>query len=88
IRAVAKAHLWWQWITDGEVQSLREIAEREDLDTPMVTRLIRLAFLSPKLISQILEGLQPPSLTVKTLTREIDLPLEWAVQEEVLAAHA
>lgn len=88
IRAVAKAHLWWQWITDGEVQSLREIAERENLDTPMVTRLIRLAFLSPKLISQIIEGMQPPSLTVKTLTREIDLPLVWDAQEEVLAAHA
>ena len=88
IRAVAKAHLWWQWITDGEVQSLREIAEREDLDTPMVTRLIRLAFLSPKLISQILEGLQPSGLTVKTLTREIDLPLDWAAQEEGFAAHA
>lgn len=88
IQAVAKAHLWWQWIKDGEVRSLREIAEREYLDKPMITRLIRLAFLSPKLVCQILEGLQPANLTVKTLTREIELPLDWAAQEEIFAAQA
>ena len=74
IQAVAKAHRWWHWIKEGEVRSLREIAEREGLDKPRVTRQIRLAFLSPTLVRRIPDGLQPTGLTVKALTREIDLP--------------
>ena len=88
IRAVAKAHLWWQWIKNGEVQSLQEIAEREGLDKPQVTRRVRLAFLSPKLVGRILDGLQPAGLSLKTLTREIDLPLDWTAQEELFASLA
>jgi DNA invertase Pin-like site-specific DNA recombinase len=86
IRAIAKAHLWWQWIKNGEVQSLQEIAEREGLDKPQVTRRVRLAFLSPKLVGRILDGLQPAGLSLKTLTREIDLPLDWTAQEELFAS--
>ena len=86
IKAVAKAYRWWHWIKEGEVQSLREIAEREGLDKPRVTRQIRLAFLSPTLVRRILEGLQPTGLTVKALTREIDLPLDWADQEDLFTS--
>jgi hypothetical protein len=83
---VAKAHRWWLWIKEGEVQSLREIAEREGLDKPRVTRQIRLAFLSPTLVRRILDGLQPTGLTVKALTREINLPLDWADQEDLFTS--
>ena len=86
IQAVAKANLWWQWIKDGEVQSLREITQREGLDKPQVTRRLRLAFLSPILVRRILDGLQPTGLTVKTLTREFDIPLDWADQEDLFTS--
>jgi DNA invertase Pin-like site-specific DNA recombinase len=86
IDAVAKAHLWWEWIKDGDVKSLSEIAKREGIDKPKVTRLLRLAFLSPRLVRQIRDGEQPVGVTVKTLTREHDLPRLWQEQEALVAS--
>jgi hypothetical protein len=43
-----------------------------------------LGFLSPKVVEAIVEGRQPPDLTVVALTRRIDLPLLWSAQEQAL----
>ena len=86
IRAVSKAYIWWEWIKDGDVKSLSEIARREDIDKPKVTRLLRLAFLSPRLVRQIRDGEQPVNVTVKTLTREHCLPFLWKEQESLVAS--
>lgn len=84
VRAVAKPHLWWGWLKSGEVKSLAEIARREGIDKPKVTRLLRLAFLSPRLVRQIRNGEQSTGVTVKTLPREHELPLSWQDQETLL----
>lgn len=55
---------------------LREILSQGD----------RLAFLSPQLVRRILDGEQPVGVTVKTLTREHDLPLLWQEQETLVAS--
>ncbi len=62
-----------------------EIADREGIDKPKVTRLLRLAFLSPRLERQIRDGEQPVAVTVKTLTRQHGLPLLWEEQEALVA---
>ncbi len=85
LMAVAKAHLWWRWLRDGEVGSLREIASREGLSPAQVTRRLRLAFLSPRLVKQILDGTQRADLTAEMLTRQVELPLAWATQDRLLA---
>ncbi len=86
IHAVAKAHLWWEWIKSGEVKSLTEITRLEGIDKPKVTRLLRLAFLSPRLVCRIRDGELPVGITVKTLTREHDLPRLWQEQEALVAS--
>ncbi len=86
IQAVAKAHLWWDWIKEGDVESLTEIANREGVDKPKVTRLLRLAFLSPQLVRKIRDGRQPAGVTVKTLTRQHGLPLLWEKQDTLVAS--
>ncbi len=86
IQAVAKAHLWWEWIKDGDVKSLSEIAKREGIDKAQVTRWLRLAFLSPTLVRQIRAGAHPTSLTIESLTRQVDLPTNWQEQEALVAA--
>jgi len=68
------------------VKSLSEIAKLEGIDKPKVTRLLRLAFLSPRLVCQIRDGEQPVGVTVKTLTREHDLPLLWEQQEALVTS--
>ena len=85
VRAVAQAQLWWSWLKNGHVDSLRDLARNENLSPSHVSRHIRLAFLSPHLIRQILEGKHAPDLTVEQLTRHLDLPLRWDDQERLLA---
>jgi len=86
IQAVGKAHLWWGWIKSGEVKSLSNIARREGIDKAQVTRWLRLAFLSPTLVRQIRAGAHPTSLTIETLTRQVNLPTVWQEQEALVAA--
>jgi DNA invertase Pin-like site-specific DNA recombinase len=85
IEAVATARHWWEEILAGQIASLRQLAEREGINVSHASRLIRLAFLSPTLVRQILEGRQAPHLTVEYLTRRIDLPHDWAEQERLLS---
>jgi hypothetical protein len=61
-----------------------EIARREHLDKRSVRRLLRLGFLSPRIIEAIAEGHQSPDLTVFSLMRRVDLPLLWNAQEQAL----
>jgi len=85
IEAVAKGRHWWDEISIAQVASLRQLAEREHINVSHASSLIRLAFLSPHLVRQILEGRQAPHLSVEYLTRRVDLPHDWAEQERLLS---
>ena len=47
-------------------------------------KLARLSWLAPDILSDILEGRQPPHLTGRYLLRCGDVPLDWAGQREFL----
>ena len=47
-------------------------------------QLLRISFLAPDIITAIVEGQQPPSLTGRRLLRVTDLPFDWAGQRRVL----
>jgi hypothetical protein len=49
-----------------------------------LTRLARLRFLAPDIITAILDGRQPVELTSRSLLRIADLPLDWSGQRRVL----
>jgi site-specific DNA recombinase len=49
-----------------------------------LTRLARLRFLAPDIITAILDGRQPVELTSRTLLRIADLPLDWSGQRQAL----
>jgi site-specific DNA recombinase len=84
LKAVARAHRWFDEISTGKASSLAEIAAREGLAVRYVGRLIRLAFLAPVIVESIVEGRQPTSLTAEALTRHIEMPLEWPSQRTAL----
>ncbi len=87
LKAVARARSWSQDLISGRVQSVSELARREGLDRRSVHRLLRLGFLSPRIVEAIAEGRQPPDLTVIGLIRRIDLPLLWHAQEQTPGIH-
>ncbi len=84
LKAVARARRWSQELLSGEVRSVRDLARREGIDPRSIRRLLRLGFLSPRIVDSITEGRQPPDLTVTKLTHRIDLPLVWSAQEQAL----
>ena len=49
-----------------------------------VTRLIRVAFLAPDIVTTILSGSQPPQLTASRLMESTRLPLDWPSQRELV----
>jgi site-specific DNA recombinase len=51
-----------------------------------VRRLIPLAFLSPEIVQAIAEGRHPANLTGEALSRGINIPVEWAKQNEALGS--
>ncbi|MFC3086027.1 recombinase family protein [Tabrizicola soli] len=83
IRVLAEARNWAKALREGV--SLTELAARTGHSEPYMRTRIQLAFLSPRLQQAILEGRQPPGLTVAYLVRE-PLPLDWDEQQRRLAA--
>jgi hypothetical protein len=84
VKAVARAHRWFDELSTGKSKSLAAIAAREGLAVRYVGRLIRLAFLAPDIVESIVEGRQPTTLTAEALTRRIELPLSWCAQKTAL----
>lgn len=84
ITLVSKARSWWQQLTNGDAETINEIADRESMDAGDVSRILPLAFLSPKIVEAILNGRQPITLTAKALKRTGNLPLDWTEQAEHL----
>ena len=64
--------------------TLREIAVEEGVANSYLSRLVRLAFLAPDIVTAILTGGHPPELTANRLMADTRLPLEWKAQREVL----
>ena len=85
LRAVARAHCWFDDLVSGRCGSMVEIAKRNRVGKQYVSRLIRLAFLAPEMVERIVAGRQPPELTAQALrTGHFDIPVHWAAQRRAL----
>jgi site-specific DNA recombinase len=80
IKLLVKAHRWWARLRQGDI-TVRELAEAEGVVKSYVTRVTRLAFLSPAIVDDILAGRQRAGLDAKRLALTADLPTRWSEQE-------
>jgi site-specific DNA recombinase len=79
LTAIAKARKWVEDLTHGHAAPrLAAIARREGVVERHARVLVPLAFVSPRIVSALLDG-TAPALTVTTLAR--GLPDSWAEQE-------
>ena len=69
LKAVARAHLWFNQLATGKVFSIAQIARRENIDKGYIGRLLKLAFLPPSDVEAIVAGAQPREWTVNILTK-------------------
>jgi len=63
---------------------VRQIAKSEGVTDSYVTRVLRLAFLSPDIVQAIVEGRHPVELTADRLTLHEKIALDWTVQRSTL----
>ncbi len=64
--------------------TLKEIAAEDGISGSYVTRLLRISFLAPDIVTAILNGRHPPQLTANRLMDDTRLPLDWGAQREFL----
>jgi hypothetical protein len=84
--AIAKARDWINDLAQGRVASFAVIARREGKVERHIRLLAPLAFLSPRIVSALLDATAPADLTITKLARA--LPHSWAEQERRVATSA
>ena len=80
LRALARAHIWTADLRCGK--SLNDIAAATSHSDSYVRTRAQLAFLSPAIQKAILDGHQPPELTLEKIIRK-PIPLDWDLQARI-----
>jgi site-specific DNA recombinase len=84
LNATARAYRWSNDLLTGRARSFGEIARREHVTGRHVRRVMRLAFLAPRIVEAIARGRQPADLSTIAMTRRIELHPLWSAQEQAL----
>jgi site-specific DNA recombinase len=78
IKAVARAHDWYEKILQSKVTDMRSLARETGLTPRYVRNVFACAFLAPDIVEAILEGRQPLTLKFEHLYKNI--PQSWDEQ--------
>jgi site-specific DNA recombinase len=81
MKAVARAHGWYEKVTQGKALDMRSLARQAGLTERYVGKVFPCAFLAPDIIESILDGRQPPDLTFEKLCH---VALSWDEQRSQL----
>jgi site-specific DNA recombinase len=84
VRLIARAHQMRDRLVADPDQTITQLAEQERLTASYLTRLLRLAFLAPDIITAVLEGRQPVELSANKLMADTRLPIDWSGQRQAL----
>ena len=81
VKVIAKSYYWNKLLDEGKAKSSKDIQILEGLtDSSYIRDVLRLRFLSPRIVEAILEGRQPADLTIQKLLKV--KTLDWAEQEK------
>ena len=86
VKALARAFRWKRMLESGEFSTIADLAQRERIAAPFLTRTMRLSQLAPDLVEAILNGHQPQGLTLEALRDP--LSTDWAAQRRHLSVSA
>lgn len=85
IKAVVRAHDWQMQIDSGTAKSIDDLATREGMRDSYINKIIRLTELAPDITVAIMNGRQPPSLTLSQIA---EIPLLWEEQRRAFGFSA
>ena len=80
LKALGRAWAWRRKLESGEVATAGEIAKVEKVTDRFISRMVRLAYLSPNVLEQLVISRDPPSVSANELIEVTYLP--WAKQTE------
>jgi site-specific DNA recombinase len=86
VRLLLRTHAIRARLLEDPSLSLKAIAAEQGISSSYVTRLLRLAFLAPDIVTAILNGRQSPQLTANRLMDDTRLPLDWTAQRGLLCS--
>ena len=78
VQALARAFSWAEVLESGQVSSISDLAMNLDVDNSYVARILKLATLAPDIVEAILNGEEPPGLSLAKLTKTF--PTDWDEQ--------
>lgn len=70
-------------VDENRDRSMSDLAQQMNCGSAHFSRLIRLNYLAPDIVTAILDGAQPADLTRDSLVRA-NVPMDWALQRNVL----
>jgi len=82
LRAIARAWSWRRQLETGAASTIQDIAAAEKVSDRFVSRMMRLAYLSPEVLEKLLIHRIPPALSLNDLMAVAEWP--WAEQMETV----
>ncbi len=83
VKALARAFRYQRLLDEGRYASISEMAAAERIDRGYLGRILQLTLLAPDIVEYILDGRQPPGLSLPRLLEPF--PLAWDEQRSVVA---
>jgi DNA invertase Pin-like site-specific DNA recombinase len=80
LRLLARARRFQTMVMHDQGKSMTELADDAGVSPSYFTRVLRLSFLAPDIVSAILSGRQPPQLTAKHMISQSRLAKAWPSQ--------
>ena len=87
LRLIGRARRWWGVLLAGEV-TIKQLARSEGVTSSWMTRVVRLAFLSPAVVEAVLAGTTRAGVDGTSLTATRGVAAEWQVQAKLYLEHA
>lgn len=78
LKALGRAWAWRRRLNAGEVATIHDLAKAEGFTDRFVSRVMRMAYLSPDVLERLVISRDPPSVSVNDLMEATYLP--WAEQ--------
>jgi hypothetical protein len=82
LRAIARAWSWRRQLESGAASTIQDIAAAEKVSDRFVSRMMRLAYLSPEVLDHLVIRRVPPALSLNDLVAVADQP--WTEQMDMV----
>jgi len=84
LKAIAKAWSWRRKLESGAVATIQDVAEAEGVTPAFIRRTMKLAYLAPDVLEQILIARVSPSVSLKDMSTIAEQP--WVAQKSIVSS--